>query len=573
MNLRTRRAAPAAAMLLATSLLGLPSQAAAQVAAPDRIFHGGSIITADAEGHVAEAIAIRDGKILQVGKASDILALADTETVVTDLKGRSVIPGFVDAHSHFLGVGTTALYRVDLNSPPIGEIRSIDDIVRVLAEKAKTVPEGGTIQGRGYDDTLLAEKRHPTRHDLDRVSTRHRVIIRHISGHFLAANSYALEQSQVDSLTRVPAGGVMRRDENGAPNGVMEESAMGLVKAGPGTSLDRAARLRTVKYAAELYASKGFTLAQNGSTGGSTYRLFLDAKRQGLVPIRLLVLPNRGLATSLGDYRELKNDVDSPVILGPVKHFSDGSIQGYTGHLSEPYHSMPPGKTDYKGYPRQPCERLETRVGALAALGWRAAIHANGDAAIECTLRVFGKARSAYPLKDYRPIIIHAQMAREDQLERMRGMDAIPSFFSLHTYYWGDRHRDQFIGPDRAAGISPAATAQKLGLHYTVHTDSPVVPLEPMRLLWATVNRKTTSGAVLGADERASVQDALRAMTYNAAYQYGLEDEIGSLEKGKEADIVVLDRDLLAIDPDDIKSVSVAETIVGGKTVFKQAAR
>lgn len=543
--------------------------AAAQTPAPDRILYGGAIITVDGKDSVAEAVAVKAGKIVAVGTAKNILALAGPTTVVTNLKGRAVIPGLIDSHSHFMGVGNTALNLVDLNSPPIGKVSTIDDLVGALADRAKTVPPGGTIRGRGYDDTLLAEGRHPTRADLDRVSTRHRVIVTHISGHFLAANSYALEQSGIDGNTRAPVGGVIRRGPDGKPDGVMEESAMSLVKNGPDAQPSRARQLESTAYSARLYASKGFTLAQDGSTNAASYRLLRDARREGLIPIRIVILPNAALATSIGAYPANGNDPDSDVILGPIKHMLDGSIQGYTGDLTHPYHVPPTGQSaDYKGYPRQACETLTKRVEAFAAAGWRPAIHANGDAAIDCSLRIFEAGARQFRSAAYRPVVIHAQMTREDQLRQMAPLGAIPSFFALHTYYWGDRHRDRFLGPERAARISPAATASRLGIVYTLHTDSPVVPVEPMRLMWAAVNRRTTSGATLGPDERVGPREALRAMTYNAAFQYGLEKSLGSIEVGKLADLVILDRNILTIDPDALAKVVVVETIVGGRSVF-----
>lgn len=546
--------------------------AAAQDGNPaDRIFFNGPVITVDGENRVAEALAIDDGRIVAVGDKEAVLRHAGPQTVLTDLGGHAVIPGFVDAHSHFLGVGTVALYEVDLNSPPIGTVRSIDDIVRVLAERAKTVPPGGTIVARGYDDTLLAERRHPDRHDLDRASTRHRIIIRHVSGHFSAANSYAIAQSGVTKATPDPAGGVIRREADGTPSGVLEESAMRLVKRGPDAVYGEERSLAAARHAGKIYAAAGITTAQHGASGPKSFRMLSLAKERGLVPIRLVALPNSTLARRLGapPARGTVPGSDN-VGVGAVKLFADGSIQGYTGYLTQPYHIGPHGEHDYRGYPSQSCERLTSRVKKLTVEGWQVAVHANGDAAIDCALDAFDAARAANGGRIFRPIIIHAQMTRLDQLDRMRDLGAIPSFFSLHTYYWGDRHRDRFIGPERAKGISPVRSAQDRGVTFTVHTDSPVVPVEPLRLLWATVNRVTTSGAVLGPGERVTVMEALRAMTINAAYQYGFEKQLGSIEEGKIADLAILSRDPLAIDPADLDDIDVVETIVGGRSVYAQ---
>ncbi|WP_324751154.1 amidohydrolase family protein [Sphingomonas sp. LY54] len=541
----------------------VPSQVVA-----DRVFVNGPVITIDTHGHTARALAVKDGRILEVGDEASVRKLVGRDTVVTDLGGRALVPGFIDAHSHFLGVGT-ALYGADLNSPPIGAVRSIDDIVRILAERAKSVPEGGTIVGRGYDDTLLAERRHPTRHDLDRASTRHRIIIRHISGHFSAANSRAIEESGIGPETRDPTNGVIRREADGTPLGVFEETAASLVKRGPDAVYGRAQQLEAAKQAAAIYAAQGVTTAQHSSAGKRTFELLKAAQASGSVKLRLVLLPNGTLANASSPPVDPATAIADGLVLGPVKLFADGSIQGYTGYLSDPYHVAPPqAEAGYRGYPAQSCNRVETRVAALVARGWQVAIHGNGDAAIDCALGAMEKARPLATAAHYRPVVIHAQMSRPDQLDRMKAIGATPSFFSLHTYYWGDRHRDQFIGPERAARISPVGSSLARALRYTVHTDSPVVPMDQIRLLWATVNRVTTGGAVLGPEERVSALEALRAMTYNAAYQYGLERELGSLERGKLADLVILSEDPLAVAPRALDGLRVVETIVGGKTIF-----
>jgi predicted amidohydrolase YtcJ len=556
-------------LFLAGALFTAQPAVAQQADPADRIFFNGPIITVDAKSHVAEALAIDDGRIVAVGDKESVLRRAGPKTVLTDLAGRAVIPGFIDAHSHLLSTGAVSLYQVDLNSPPIGKIRSIDDIVRVLAERAKTVPAGGTIVGFGYDDTLLAEHRHPNRHDLDRASTRHRIIITHVSVHFAAANSYALEQSGITKDTPDPAGGVIRREADGKPSGVLEESAKSLVKRGPDAVYSEKQWVAAAAHAAKMYAAAGVTTAQNGVTGAAAFRRLSLAKKRGLIPIRLVALPSVTLARKLGTppVRGAIPAVDE-VGIGAVKLFADGSIQGYTGYLTQPYFIGPSGDKNYRGHPTKPCGQLTTPIKGLVKKGWQIAVHANGDAAIDCVLSAFEAAKAANGGKIFRPIIIHAQMTRPDQLDKMSELGAIPSFFSLHTYYWGDRHRDIFLGSERAARISPTRTALDKGVVFTVHTDTPVVPISRTRLLWATVNRLTTSGAVLGPDERITTMDALRAMTINAAYQYGFERELGSLETGKIADLVILSRDLLTMDPAKLDKLQIMETIVGGKSVY-----
>lgn len=551
--------------LLALAAPVAAQEAPAATARADRIFVGGPVVTLDAAGTVAGGLAVKDGRIVKVGTAAEVRKLAGPETIVTDLKGKALLPGFVDSHTHFLGVGTTDLYEADLNSPPIGKVRSIDDIVRILAERARSVPEGGTITARGYDDTLLAEGRHPTRLDLDRASTRHRIVIRHISGHFSAANTKAITDSGIGRDTPSPAGGEIRREADGTPLGVFDEAAMRLVKAGSPQGSSRQRQLAGARRASEIYAAQGITTVQNGSTGKAVYEALLDAKAKGMLPLRLVVLPNQALATASPPPPPAADAIAGGVVMGPVKLLADGSIQGYTGYLTQPYRVPPEGKTDYLGYPSQPCAKLKERVRTNVRRGFQVAIHGNGDAAIDCILDAFESAKPAAGL--YRPIIIHAQMTRADQIQRMKRIGAIPSFFSLHTYYWGDRHRERFLGPERAANISPTRWALDAEIPFTVHSDSPVVPVDEMLMLWATVHRITTSGKVLGPNQRIPVLDALRAMTINAAFQYGVETQIGTLEAGKLADLVILSENPLD-HADRLRDIRVVETMVGGRSVF-----
>jgi hypothetical protein len=231
---------------------------------------------------------------------------------------------------------------------------------------------------------------------------------------------------------------------------------------------------------------------------------------------------------------------------------------------------VPPGDDPaYRGYPRISREELIEKVVRRHAAGWQVAVHGNGDAAIDDILDAFEHAQRQHPRADARHVVIHAQMAREDQLDRMKALGVIPSFFSLHTYYWGDRHREVFMGPERAARMSPARSALDRGLRFTLHCDSPVVPMEPLRLVWAAVNRRSTSGASIGDAQRIPPLAALRAVTIDAAWQHFEEHEKGSLEPGKLADLVILSESPLE-HPDRIDRIRVLETILGGRVVYRE---
>ncbi|MFP6625288.1 MAG: amidohydrolase [Myxococcota bacterium] len=534
-----------------------------------KLYVGGSIVTMDPQNRVVEALAVDGDRIVSTGSRAELRAWAeDAGAEVIDLDGRTIVPGFIDAHGHYPGAGLAAVF-VDLNSPPIGSVESIENLVTLLSQRAAETPEGEWILGIGYDDTLMLEQRHPTRHDLDRASTRHPVGVLHISGHLGVANTAALEVSGISAETPDPQGGLIRReDDSRRPNGVLEETATQPITARlvPGF-MDV---LRMLERANELYLEQGLTTAQSGATAVGLVRLFDWASWLGLVPLRLIVWPTPAAADSLLA-GELEAGQWDPLRLrvGAVKMIADGSIQGYTGYLREPYRIPPGDDPFYRGYPRIPRDELIERVQRYHGAGLQLAIHGNGDASIDDILDAIELAQAESPRADARHIVIHAQMTRDDQLDRMKRLGVLPSFFSLHTFYWGDRHRRIFMGPERAARMSPAKSAQARGVRFTIHCDTPVVPMEPLRLVWAAVNRKTRSDFTLGEAERISPMQALAAVTIDAAWQHFEEDVKGSLEPGKLADFVILSRSPLD-DPETIDEIEVIETVIGGRRVYRR---
>jgi predicted amidohydrolase YtcJ len=531
------------------------------------IYVGGPVLTMNAASDVVEALGVDGKRIAAVGSEEELRRWAGNGARVVDLRGRALLPGFVDAHSHFPGVGIFAVHT-DLNSPPIGTVQSIEDIVGRLTTKAAATSAGKWIGGLGYDDTLLAEKRHPTRFDLDRASTEHPIGIMHISGHLAVVNTRGLQELGFATRGDDPEGGRIRRDpSSGEPDGVLEETA-----AEPVTrqliDLSFLDSLRVVRRASDIYVRAGVTTAQNGFAPKAQIKPLTWLSRLGIVPLRLILWPEPAVADRLlaGEFTFNSYD-ENWVRLGAVKLIADGSIQGYTGYLSQPYHIPPGDDPGYRGYPRIGREELVASVARYHGAGMQVAVHGNGDGTIDDILEAVENAQRLHPRSDARHVIVHAQMARDDQLDRMQRLGVIPSFFSLHTYYWGDRHRDIFMGPERAARMSPAQSALQRGIRFTIHTDAPVVPMEPLRLLWAAVNRLSSSGARIGEAERITVMQALRAMTIEAAHQPFEEEFKGSLEMGKLADLVILSRNPLD-DPEHIDTIEVVETIVGGRTVY-----
>lgn len=489
-----------------------------------------------------------------------------------------MIPGIIDPHSHFPLSASTVLLQVDLSSPPVGKMNSISDIIAALKKKAEQTPPGQWIVGVGYDDTLIAEKRHPTRQDLDKASTQHPIYLMHVSYHFGAVNTKAIEIAGINRDSPDPAGGKFRRDGDGDPNGVLEElSAYERVTSRiPPRSSEQWREL--IRVAGQQYASQGVTTAQHGFLAERPGILsdpgllpaFEQAIARGDLPIRVIVWPGIKLSQQLqaGEIKAPSTD-DSWLKIGATKMFADGSIQGYTGYLTAPYYVIPADQPpDYHGHPAMSRDDLVKLVVSEHKAGKQVAIHGNGDAAIDDILYAYEQAQKLQPRPDARHIVVHSQTAREDQLDKMKALGVVPSFFSLHVYYWGDRHRDIFLGPTRASRISPARSALQRGLRFTIHTDTPVVPMEPFRLMWAAVNRVTASGKQLDTQNISPMQ-ALRALTVDAAWQAFEEERRGSIEVGKLADLVVLSDNPLAIDSMKIKDITVLETIVGGKTAYQ----
>ncbi len=546
------------ALILASAALAAGAEPPA-----DLVYVNGTVVTLDARASTAEAVAVSRGEIVAVGNRREIERRIGPATIVIDLQGKTMLPGLYSAHDHFPGSGVTALFQVDLNSPPIGTMVSIEDVVAALKRKADVTPPGQWIVGRGYDDTLLREKRHPDRHDLDRVSTRHPVVITHTSGHLSSANSLALKLAKVTRDTPQPRGGAIHKDsKTGEPTGVMEETSI-VRRLAPDLTAEQ--RIEAIRWASRDYASKGVTTAVVAGGTAGTIRGFEEAIARAALPIRLAVMLGGAVPASA----RVSKDPDR-IHPTAVKMFADGSIQGYTGYLSAPYYRPPAGKSDYRGYPTRSREELVEMVKKHHRAGYQIAIHGNGDAAIDDILYAYAEAQREFPRAGARHRIEHCQTAREDQLDRMKELGVTPSFFAGHVFYWGDRHRDIFLGPERAARISPLASAGRRGIRFTLHDDTPVTPVNPLHSVWVAVNRVTREGKTLGAEQRISVLSALRAVTTDAAWQNFEEKRKGSIEPGKLADFVVLDRNPLAVPPMQIRDIRVLETIVGGRTVYRR---
>ena len=541
------------------------------------VYSGGDILTmAGAEPAYAEALAVRDGKILAIGTRAEVAKAAGAGAAQVDLAGRTLLPGFIDGHSHLLNYADS-LVQANLNPPPIGGVTKIADIIealRKLKADMKAGP-GDPLIGQGYDQDMLAERRHPTAADLDAAFPENPVILVHASGHMLVANSLAFKAVKIDASTPDPEGGTILRKPGGRePLGLVQEMGMypfqPILKGARKPEVD----LDLVKRAVAHYAANGYTTASEALVLGEKMPVIEAAADAGAFSIDVIALPAFTMAAEVVGTGKIKwGEYRKGLKYAGLKIAVDGSPQGKTAYLTKPFLTPVPGcKTDCRGFPNL----TQDQVNQLVLLTYKNSVqmfsHCNGDAAIDMMIAGHENAEKllATPGKDRRTVIIHSQIMRADQLDAYAKHGLLPSFFSNHVYYWGDVHYAN-LGPERAAFISPLASAFKRGIRATNHTDATVTPTDPMFLLWTSVNRVTREGRVLGEAERVTPYQGLQALTVNGAYEYFEEASKGTLEVGKRADFVVLDKNPIKVEPMAIKEIRVIETIKDGKRVYARS--
>jgi len=566
----TRRPALASLLLAAVALAACSKKPAdtTPAAAADLIVFGGPIVTMEGDQPTTvEAIVVDEGKITFVGSKADALKQKANGTVLKDLGGKTLLPGFIDGHAHAQQFGMQAV-GANLLAPPDGSVNTIDDLVARLKTFAASpdVEKTGWIFGVGYDDALLG--RHPTREDLDKVSTTVPVMATHISAHFAAVNTLGLKLIGYDASTPNPEGGVIRREADGkTPNGVLEELAAIPHMLTALTPATQEGKDYFLQRGLELAKSYGYTTANEGRMFGSMHTVMADAAKRELLDIDFIgwmdytgrsALDQGFSATYSNHYR-----------LGGLKVTLDGSPQGRTAWRTVPYLIPPDGqKAGYKGYPAIPdTKQVEAYLDEAFSKGWPVKVHANGDAAIDQLFAALKPVIAKHGVKPGQVILIHGQFIRPDQVKELKPLGIFPSMFPMHTFYWGDWYR-QIVGPEQAALISPMRSILNTGLHATSHTDAPVALPNLMQVAWATVNRTSRSGEVIGPDERVTPYEAMQMITLWGAEQFGEQASKGSIKEGKLADLVVLSDNPLTVDPATINQIQVLETIKDGKTVW-----
>lgn len=539
------------------------------------VYYNGTIITMEGnEPQMVEALVTKAGKIAYVGSLNAAQSNYKNAAQV-DLKQQTLLPGFIDPHSHFDMVSNT-MGQVNLNPSPIGTVNSIDDMLKALTayKKDNNIADGEWIFGWGYDETQLTEGRHPTKQEIDKVLPNNPVYLQHTSGHMGVANSKGLAAMNVTAKSKNPAGGNIARVKGSQePNGLVQETAMyPFVR----NMLEVLAPNQTKFFdkTQDYYAENGITTAHNGSTARNTIEFFQKQADAGRLKIDLVALAGvSDLDENLADKDFVWKTYQNGFKVQGTKIVADGSPQGKTAYFSQPYLTpVPDCKKDCRGLPSVTQDELNEMFAKAYARDNQLFIHNNGDGATDMILKAheYASKKTGQALdKDRRTVPIHAQFARLDQLQAFKKYNMLPSFFTNHTYFWGDIHVKN-LGEKRANFSSPLATAHTIGLKYTNHSDDTVTPVDPLFTVWSAVNRTSRSGRVIGQDERVSPYQALKAITTNAAYEYYEEDSKGSLKQGKLADLVILDANPLTVQVNKIKDIHVTKTIKAGETIYQR---
>lgn len=530
-----------------------------------KLYYGGDIVTMREETDAPEAVLVTDGKISYVGELAEARrqCLPDAEEI--NLKGKTLMPSFIDPHSH---IAMLAQYTDFAN---LGKCTSFKDLAVTLSGwlKEKRLAEGEVLVGYGYDHNFLDEQQHPTKEVLDRVSDTIPVCILHTSGHMCVANSVLLRECGITADTPDPEGGKFGREEDGTPNGYIEEVPAMVKVLIPVFSRVKADFARQLEKAQQIYLKYGITTVQDGSTNASGFQKLAECAKEQVFHLDVVsyVLAD-DLEKTAEEYPEYYQKYHNRLKIGGAKIILDGSPQGRSAWLRNPYE----GEETYCGYPAHTQEETDRWVETAVEKGYQLLAHCNGDAASGQYLAAFEKAAAKTPenpekIRALRPVMIHCQTVGDDQLDEMKELGMIPSIFVAHTWYWGDVHLKN-LGSVRGAHISPARAAMERGLIYNFHQDTPVVEPDMLHTVWCAVNRVTRSGKPIGQEQCIGVYEALKGVTIHGAYAYHEEERKGTLEAGKLADMVILDRNPLKTDKMQIRDIQVLETIKEGETLY-----
>ncbi|HGY55794.1 MAG TPA: hypothetical protein ENK44_08840 [Caldithrix abyssi] len=521
------------------------------------IIANANIHTMNAKQPKATAMAFKDGKIIAVGDLAAVKKAAGKDYEYFDLGGKTVVPGFIESHDHMVQFGGSLNY-LDITPFVCPTLKEALEKLKKYGEPDET----GWIYAWAADQTLYKEKRGPTRQELDELFPDTPVFIYHMSGHAAYVNSKALELAGITKDTPNPKGGEFVKDENGELTGFLK-GMPAWRQVGNFPKVDKETTVNSARY----YAERGYTTTSEFALMNPVLlEMIKEVTEEPDFPVRIY----GGLFSSMPGLEEVapqaKNYETDLFKIKFIKTWTDGSTQGGTGYFTKPYYKL---DSDTKKGARGTQEDFNRQVTQMLKWGFAPAIHSNGDAAMDLALNAIEYARKKTGRSDIRPHLIHCQYVREDQFDRIKKMGNIGmTFFSAHVYYWGDMHRDLLLGPERAANIAAVDEAIKRGIPYGIHNDPPVTKPDALESMWIAVNRLTSSGKELGPQHKITPEQALYGYTLGAARVFGIEDIVGSLEKGKYADFVVLEKDPLQVDPMKLKDIRIDATVMGGKITF-----
>lgn len=533
----------------------------------DLVVINGNIITVDSLNPTAEAFAVRNGVFVAIGKTSDMKQYIGDKTKVIDAAGKTITPGFIDAHLHVGPVYPEdhRLGTIDLTPP---RVSTMDTLIALLKRKAAITPKGQWVTGSRYYDTRIG--RHPTKEDLDQVSTEHPVIVRHSSGHVSALNTYALKMAGITRKTPNPPGGAFDRDKNGDLNGVCREGAAGLVrKAGPSMpEPDEAEQLEGFLKCFQNFTAQGITSIGDAGMSPEKLELYKKAYRAGQ-PVRVNVMISERF---LNDVKKMKADSTVPEVnlrVKTIKVFHGNSLSGRTCWLSKPYEMINPvtGKKDFYGIPpARNQEQLDSLMNAINEAGFQIATHSNGDREIPMVLLAYERALANHPNANHRHRIEHCSVVTDSILNVIK-KDKVVVVTHSYEYEHGDKEEE--YGSYRWDMMHPTGSALKMGIPVAGHSDYGVSAAIPMLRIQSMVTRKASNGKVYGEAQKISVEDAIKVWTLGSAYASFEENIKGSIVKGKLADFVILSEDPRKVEPDSIMLIKVEKTVIGGKVVFE----
>jgi predicted amidohydrolase YtcJ len=522
----------------------------------DLIFLGGAVVTSDLLRPEVEALAVRGDRIVAVGDREDVLAFKGPETEVIELDGRAVLPGFVGAHTHPVFRELTR-HAVDVGPTLHG---SLDSVLATLREEAAK----GPVLAFGYDQSLIEGEPALNFENLDAVSDDVPIVVVNLSCHIGYANRAAFELAGIGESTLDPVGGNFERDQDGKLTGVANEipglSVLLAAFSDAPPDFEALARETLVQYASHGFTTITVTgLGMPFPTPEGHIRNLKQAAESDGAPVRVQGYVNSDM---LDHIPEMVGGDDRFKVLG-MKLWADGSIQGYTAALKENYSNR-----DSRGIANYTQQELDEILGTAHRKGLQLAVHANGDQAIEMSLSALERAQREYPREDARHRVEHFTVANRELLKRAKEAGVTPTFLDQHVYVWGKVFRDRFLGHERAHTIDPAGTAERLGMHFSFHDDAPTGQPDPLLMIQIAVTREMRGGGVLNESERIPIDRAIRALTFDPAWQSFCEDTRGSLEVGKYADLVLLSGNPRKVDANKIKDLKVLETWVGGERVW-----